>query len=247
MLLAAGGVGRGGAVALAGVVVIGVSVLPWPWGTERYRRVCARMLAKAARDIEVAHGQARVAESARVCDLRGIAAPDGLLSEHNELLRRCSADEALQQDRTGPLQARALRHMEVRDRIRELRQRVSELVTTSDEKQYRVKLEAMMIAREEAVEARAEESGRILSRLVADQVALKPPESLRDAHDVMCRAFREEIAAMWEYHLALHDGDADAIRAASMRLEDALDVCATRVEALGIRTVYARAQARRRG
>jgi hypothetical protein len=41
---------------------------------------------------------------------------------------------------------------------------------------------------------------------------------------------------MWAYQMALGDGDAEALRGAAQDYEEAIEFCATRVQALGIRT-----------
>ncbi len=247
LLYVSGGLGRIGPVPIAGLVVIVVSLLPWPCGAERYRRVCAGSVAKAAHHVEDAQRQAWLAETARVSEFREIDVPDRLLDEHHELLRLFETGQALRRDRNSSMRTRALRSREVADRIRELQSRVSNLATTPDEHGYRDALDAVLIAREEGGEACARESGRILSKLVMDQETLKPPDSLRDAHNLMVRAFREELAMMWEYQTALRHGDADAIRAASMKYESVVDLCATRLEALGIRTAHTPVQVGRHG
>jgi hypothetical protein len=207
LLAVAGGIHSGGVTPLAGLALIILSVIPVSWGTERYRRTCAKYLVHAAREVKLAEDRFCAAEAGQMAGFRRVVVPAHFQAEHDELIRLFEIGGRLQRDRSTALRERALARLDVRDQIRALRARVETMASANDE-QYVAELAAVVTARQRHAEERAHECGQAISRLIARQGDIRPPDALGPAHDSMCRAFGEELTTMWAYQTALVDGDA---------------------------------------
>jgi hypothetical protein len=246
LLIVGGGFHSGDLAGLTGIVLIVVSALVRPSGRERYRRVCARLVADAARAVGEAEGRFCMAEAKRMDEFGALRVPERFAVESRDLLLLFKEKNKLHLNRAGSIRNRALRRRELRDRIRDLQTRVAELAATEVEVGYGAKLTAMLAASEQDNDERMLQNGQTLSQLVECQEDLLPPEPFRYEHDLMCRGFREELTAMLEYYAASREGDSDAIRGAAQKYEDAVQLCATRLRALGIHAEGALATAKQK-
>jgi hypothetical protein len=235
LLSVAGGVHSGGILPVAGLALIVASLVPAPWGTERYRRTCARAIVRAAREVGLAEDRSYTADAEQLASFRRVVVPTRFRAEHDELLRLLETDGRLRRDRSAVMKERALARLDVRDQIRAVTTRLETLAPAEDER-YSAELVATVRARRRHAEDRARECGQAISQLIERQGEIRPPDALGAVHDSMCRAFGEELTAMWAYQTALLDGDAEALRAAAQSYEEAIEACAAQVEALGIRT-----------
>lgn len=219
--------------ALAGVTLIVVSAIPWPWGSERYRRACARNVWGASRALQHIEGQFRAADTRRLKEFQTLPVPARLEEAKKELLSVWEAD-GFRNGRAATLKDRAMRRTELRERLRDIQGRVVALAETDSETGYSKILGQILAARERDNEERMRENGATLAKLIAQQRKLSPPEPLLRDHALLCDAFRDEQTAMWDYYAALRGGDTQSIQKAVEQYEEAADLCIARLTALGI-------------
>jgi hypothetical protein len=234
LLVAVGGLhSRDHPVALAGVTLIIVTGIPLPWGSERYRRACARNVSGASRALQHIEGQFRAADTRHLKEFQKVPVPARLEEATKELLSVWEAD-GFRHDRAATLKDRAMRRMELRERVRDIQGHVAALAETDNEKGYSKILGEILAARERDSEERTRENGATLAKLIAQQQKLSPPEPLRRDHALLCDAFRDEQTAMWRYYAALRGGDTRSLQKAVEQYEGAADICIARLTALRI-------------
>jgi hypothetical protein len=167
-------------------------------------------------------------------EFRHVPVPERLVAENGEVLSLLDAGQRLRRDRAGILRARAIQRMELRDGMRAIQTHVAAVAETEGEERYRAALDELVATSERAEDDRRRENGRALSGLVKAHAALRAPDAFRHAHELTCRAFHEQLAAMWEYYGALREADRDGVSIAAQRYEETAQVCAERLLALGV-------------
>lgn len=236
VLLYVGGGWPPAGLGVAGLVLVLVAVLRWPWGVDAYRWRCASAASKAARGIEAATKRSCEQQSQSLRELLQISVPDRLAEESQELISLVESAEAMQRDRSTPLPERSAALVSLRDRIEQICADITSRADTVDERSYGNALSAMVAANERAIQKKVDESLGILANLLAFLEGLRPPRRFRAEHDSMCQAFREEFVALSDFYTVSRGSDTQAVRTAATVYQNAAQACYKRLQDSGIRT-----------
>jgi hypothetical protein len=221
---------------VAGLILVAVAVLQWPWGLGAYRRRCAGAASRAALAIETATKRSSEQHQQHLNALRRIPIPDGLAQEAEKLISLIEASGAMHEDRSTPLPERSAALINLQSSRKKIYDKIADHASTPDEQAYRDALRSTTEANDQVTNEEMQESLRILTNLIAYQEQLQPPKHLQSAHESMCRAFREEFAALSKHFAASQNCDTEAVRATAIEYQQAAYACYARLHDLGIRT-----------
>jgi len=220
----------------AGVLLVVVAVVPWPWGAEGYCRRLARGVAQASRLTGGCQREWLASEDRRLAEQRALVVPTALSGDAKELeavlvaARECSRQST-------PFATRATMLWELQQRRKELERKIVGAAAAEPEgglQAYSAAITAIAAEPERDGKQVRARSARALDELIAGQRLLRAPEKLRGEHEQLQATLGGEHAAMSAYQSATRGRERSVVHASALAYEQAVASRNDALRALGI-------------